>query len=72
MLRRISIDNLMICGKKGGGGAGAGGGEVRRKLRRERSHMPVQTRSRSDKNVVDAKLEKTSLSANVFIRSAEG
>ena len=31
----------------------------------------VQTRSRSDKNVVDARLERTSPSANVFKRSAQ-
>ena len=31
--------------------------------------MSVQTRSRSDKNIADAKLERTSLSADVFKRS---
>ncbi len=33
--------------------------------------MPIQTRSRSNKDVADAKLEKTSLSADVFIRSVQ-
>ena len=41
------------------------------KSRRYRSYIPVQTRSRSDKNVVDARLERTSPSANVFIRSEQ-
>ena len=39
--------------------------------RRQRTGMPVKTRFRSDKDVADAKLEKTSLSADVFIRSVQ-
>ena len=37
--------------------------------RRQRRDMYVQTSSRSDKNIADAKLERTSLSADVFKRS---
>ena len=39
---------------------------VARAAPRQVTHVPIQTRSRSVKNVADAKLEKTSLSADVF------
>ena len=42
------------------------------KSRRQSLRIPIQTRSRSDKNVVDARLDKTSPSANVFKRSEFG